>query len=95
MEQVACDIPVIGVIHGCAKELHVTRTLKITKSEDGRFCVDDPSVPGSPPVGYGNTVVSAIGSWVINNQNSLDLKFDTTEVSNTEASRRQRELFKR
>lgn len=73
----------------------MTRTLKITKSDDGRFCVDDPSVPGSPPVGYGSTIMAAIGSWVVNNQNSLDLKFDTTEVSNTETRRQQRELFKR
>ncbi len=71
------------------------RTLKITKTDGGSFCVDDPSAPGSPPVGYGNTIISAIGSWVLNNQNALGLQFDTYEVSGTEFKRRQRELFKR
>ncbi len=73
----------------------MTRILKITKTDGGPFCVDEPSAPGSPPVGYGNSIVSAIGSWVIHHQESLGLKFDTTEVSNTEARRRQRELSKK
>jgi hypothetical protein len=73
----------------------MTQILKITKVEDGCFCVDDPSVPGSPPVGYGSTVMAAIGSWIVNNQVSLDFKFDTSEISETEFRRRQRELTKR
>jgi len=72
----------------------MTRKLKITKT-GGVFCVDDPNLPGSPPVGYGNTVVSAIGSWLIHNQESLGIKFDTSDIAPTEQRRRQRELFKR
>jgi hypothetical protein len=72
----------------------MTRSLKITKTGD-TFCVDDPTLPGSPPVGYGTTIVSAIGSWLVNNQASLGIKFDTSEVVQTERRRQQRELAKR
>jgi len=72
----------------------MTTTLVITK--DGKtFTVDNPKAPGSPAVGRGPTMVSAIGAWFVAHQQELGYDFDVTEVQGTEDRRRQRELAKR
>lgn len=63
---------------------------------DGIFCVDQPSVSGSPYVGYGRTMMEAIGNYFHNNQSNLDIEFDVKPaVIPTEMRRRKRELAKR
>lgn len=69
--------------------------LRISKEED-HFLVDDPTIPGSPPVGRGRTMLEAIGSYFHNNQNNLGLSFDVDESAwPAELARRNRELAKR
>ncbi len=69
--------------------------LRISKEKD-HFLVDDPTIPGSPPVGRGRTMLEAIGSYFHHNQVSLGLSFDVDESAHlSELSRRKRELAKR
>lgn len=66
------------------------RVLTVTKVQ-GKFCVDDMKVPGTPPAGYGRTFEEAVGNWVINNQTSLNWTFDLKDgCSATEERRRAR-----
>lgn len=74
----------------------MAKRIVIDKEEDGRFVVDEPSRPGSPPVGRGRTMEEALGNWLITNQYGLDIVIDVTEaVEPTEQARRKRELAKR
>jgi hypothetical protein len=69
--------------------------LRISKEED-HFLVDDPTIPGSPPVGRGRTMLEAIGSWFHRNQDKMNLSFDVDESAQpAEMARRQRELARR
>jgi len=69
--------------------------LRISKEED-HFLVDDPTIPGSPPVGRGKTILEAIGSYFHNNQTNLGLSFDLHESAYlAESNQRKRELAKR
>lgn len=69
--------------------------LRISKEED-HFLVVDPTIPGSPPVGRGRTMIEAIGYWFHRNQDRIGLEFEVTESAMpTELRRRRRELAKR
>lgn len=72
-------------------------SLRISKQEDdGQFLVDDPTIPGSPPVGRGRTMFEAIGSYFHHNQDRLGLSFEVHESAlSTELARRRRGLGKR
>lgn len=66
------------------------------KKEDKLFVVDAPEWSGSPRVGRGRTMLEAIGSWLHNNQDFMDVEFELEgSVQETEQRRRQRELAKR
>lgn len=43
-----------------------------------RFCVDDPTLPGSPMVGYGASIAEAIGNWVIGNAEYAGVRLELT-----------------
>lgn len=70
------------------------KTLYLFK-QGGAFVVDDPFVPGSPPVGRGRTMKEAIGDWFINNQDTVGYAIDTAAVRPVEIARIKRELSKR
>lgn len=72
----------------------VHRILQIVK-RDNRFVVDEPKAPGSPPIGQGRTMKEAIGDWVVNNQDKIDIGFDTLQIQATIALQRQRALRQR
>ncbi len=69
--------------------------LRISKEED-HFLVDDPTLPGSPPVGRGRSMIEAIGSYFHNNQSRLGISFNVDpSAMPAEVDRRRRELSKR
>lgn len=70
--------------------------MKILLKKDGnRFEVTDNRL-GAVPVGRGRTMYEALGSYLLNNQEFLDVYIDVDEsVQATEDRRRQRELAKR
>lgn len=62
----------------------------------GRFEVDEPTRPGSPPVGRGRTMAEALGDWLKNNQRDLDIFIDVHATAMpAELARRKRELARR
>lgn len=62
----------------------------------GYFEVDDPSQPGSPPVGRSNKRCNAIGDFLHTNQRRLDVFIDVDETAMpAELARRRRELARR
>jgi hypothetical protein len=64
--------------------------------EENHFVVDDKSVPGSPPVGRGDTMMEAIGNYFHHNRDRFDLDFIVTkEALPYEMERRKQELGKR
>lgn len=68
----------------------------IISKEGGIFTVDDPSQPGSPPVGRARTMASAIGEWLTNNQSQIGISIGVDESAMpAEKRRRARELRKR
>lgn len=70
-------------------------TLRISK-QGKEFVVDDPKLTGSPPCGYGRTMVSAVGAFFHVNQSRLGIKFEVDDSAlKTEMRRRKRELAKR
>ena len=69
--------------------------LTISK-ENGRFEVVDDSAPGSPPIGYGRTMMEAIGRWFHSNQTKIGLDFIVKDSAKpAEMRRRRRELSRR
>jgi hypothetical protein len=57
------------------------------------FQCDDPSAPGSPPVGRGDSLIEALGSWVHRNRDRLRLVINIDEsAAKAEQERRQEEL---
>lgn len=70
--------------------------LTLSKRESGEFEVDDRSLPGSPPVGHGRTMMEAIGSFFHSNQTRLGIEFEVDDSAwQTELRRCRRELAKR
>jgi hypothetical protein len=71
--------------------------MKLTISKHGRrFMVDDPTRTGSPVVGWGRTMLEAIGSYFHGNQDDLNIEFEVDESAQpAEMRRRRRELSKR
>lgn len=67
--------------------------LVVSRAGPGRFLVDSPDLPGSPPVGRGHTVNSALGNWLHNNQTRMGAQVSVDEtVAQYEHRRRRREL---
>lgn len=61
-----------------------------------QFTVDEKARPGSPPVGRGRTMLEALGDYVLNNQEHLDVHLEVAETAQAaENRRRARELKKR
>lgn len=73
--------------------------LKISKppEECGKFLVEPvPQPPGTYPVGRGDSIIEAIGSYFHNNQTYLGISFDVDATAwPAEVRRRARELAKR
>lgn len=70
--------------------------LTISKRDNGEFEVEDLSIPGSPPVGYGKHMMEAIGRYFHANQTKLGIEFDVDKSAvPAEMRRRRRELAKR
>lgn len=70
--------------------------LTISKRDNGEFEVENLAIPGSPPVGYGRTMMEAIGRYFHANQTKLGIDFEVDETAlPAEMRRRQRELRKR
>jgi hypothetical protein len=71
-------------------------TLRISKPSYGGFLVDDPSVPGSPPVGRGASAQEALGDWVFHNRDRVGVEFVVDASAQAdEMERRRRELAQR
>lgn len=70
---------------------------KLTISKDGEvFLVEDKTIPGSPPVGRGETMMEAIGSWFHRNQNDIGLEFEVDDSAwADEQARRRHEISSR
>lgn len=68
----------------------------VIRLDDHGFVVEPKPVIGSPPVGRGKTMLSALGDWLHHNRNAVGvvLEIDSTAVE-AEAARRKRELAKR
>ncbi len=74
------------------------RSTKLLIKKVGRraYEVDVPAWPGSPSIGRGATMKEALGEWLINNQNNLNLFIDVDpSAQGAEDARRRRELAKR
>jgi hypothetical protein len=70
--------------------------LTIRKRDNGDFEVEDMSLPGSPPVGYGKHMMEAIGRFFHAHQTRLGIEFEVDESAvPAEMRRRQRELRRR
>jgi hypothetical protein len=71
--------------------------MKLTiRKEGSQFVVDNKAFAGAPRLGRGRTMLEAIGSWLHNNQDFMDVEFELEgSVLETEQRRRQRELAKR
>lgn len=54
-------------------------TVKKTADSSGTFEIDEPTRPGSPPVGRGATMIEAMGDYLLNNQRYLGVTFDVDE----------------
>lgn len=63
--------------------------MKLSIEKDGKdFVVDNKDVSGSPKVGRGRTLMSAIGSWLHNNQDKMGIEFVLSpEVQKNETKR--------
>jgi hypothetical protein len=71
------------------------RTLCISK-RGATFTVDDPTRPGSPPVGRGLTMKGAIGDWLHHNQAEMGITFCVDDSAMpAELARRRREMAQR
>ena len=72
-------------------------TLRISKEEGYlTFLVEDPTQTGTPPVGRGNTMMSAVGCFFHTNQSRLGISFEVAESAKpAEMRRRKRELARR
>lgn len=69
--------------------------LRISK-DDGKFMVNDESLPGSPYVGRGRTMMEAIGRFFHAHQTRLKIEFEVDDsAQSTEMRRRRRELKNR
>ncbi len=70
--------------------------LTIDKAHDGSLVVEDKTLPGSPKVGRGETIVEAIGNWLISYQEELGIRFELTpKAQPAEDARRAAELATR
>lgn len=69
--------------------------LRIAKEGD-IFVVDEPSVPGTPPVGRGRSITEAMGQWLRINHVRLGIDFEVDpSAAPAELGRRRRELARR
>lgn len=69
--------------------------LTISK-QTGQYVVDDNSLPGSPAVGRGHTMLTALGDWLIHHQSDLGIAFELTpEAQPAEDARRRRAMASR
>lgn len=75
----------------------MTRQITIKRECDGSLVAEDVNAPGSPPVGRSrNSMVIALGEWLINNQESLDIFINVDPSAQAdEDARRKRELARR
>lgn len=65
--------------------LKVTKDLKAAPKF--KFCADDPTLPGSPMVGYGETIAEAVGNWFIGNAEYASMTLELCEASEKHTKR--------
>lgn len=70
--------------------------LIIKRVGDFMLEVDDPSLPGSPPVGRGESIYEALGQWLHFHRERLGIEIEVdASATEFEDARRQAELLKR